>query len=96
MTAVADAGYSNGEHGALCEREGITAIAPRAATVNTHGKQYFSRDRFGYDADSDSWRCPAGATLTWRRRSAADRSGRHARRPFVPTGMARRAATRAR
>lgn len=72
VTAVADAGYSNGEHGALCEREDITAIVPRAATVNTHGKQYFSRERFAYDADSDSWRCPAGETLTWRRRSRAN------------------------
>jgi len=26
VTAVADTGYSNGEHGALCERDGITAI----------------------------------------------------------------------
>jgi len=63
VTAVADAGYSNGEHGALCEQDGITAIVPRAVTVNPNGKQYFSRDRFSYDPASDSWRCPAGATL---------------------------------
>ena len=43
VTVVADVGYSNGEHGALCERDGITAIVPRAETVNTHGKQFFSR-----------------------------------------------------
>jgi Transposase DDE domain len=36
---------------------------PRAETVNTHGKQYFSRNQFSYDAASDSYRCPAGATL---------------------------------
>ena len=64
VTVVADTGYSNGEHGALCEQEGITAIVPRAETVNPHGKQYFSRDQFAYDAGSDSWRCPAGATLS--------------------------------
>ena len=34
VTVVADTGYSNGEHGALCERDGITAIVPRAETVN--------------------------------------------------------------
>ena len=61
---VADTGYSNGEHAALCEQEGITAVVPRAETVNPNGKQYFSRDRFSYDRDSDSWRCPAGATLS--------------------------------
>ncbi len=64
MTAVADTGYSNGEHGALCEQEGITAIVPRAETVNPRGKQYFSRDRFTYEPASDSWRCPAGETLS--------------------------------
>jgi transposase len=64
VTAVADTGYSNGEHGALCEQEGITAVVPRAETVNPNGPQYFSRDRFSYDRESDSWRCPAGATLS--------------------------------
>jgi transposase len=64
VTAVADTGYSNGEHGALCERDGITATVPRAQTVNPSGTQYFSRDRFSYDRESDSWRCPAGATLS--------------------------------
>ncbi len=63
ITAVADTGYSNGEHGARCEHEGITAIVPRAATVNPKGSEYFSRDQFSYDRESDSWRCPAGATL---------------------------------
>jgi transposase len=64
VTVVADAGYSNGEHGQRCEADGITAIVPRADTVNTEGKQYFSRDRFTYDAGSDTWQCPAGETLT--------------------------------
>src|SRR5258708_2533767 len=63
VTVVADIGYSNGEHGALCEQDGITAIVPRAETVNPNGTQYFSRDRFSYDRETDSWRCPAGATL---------------------------------
>ena len=64
VTVVADTSYSNGEHGALCEQEDITAIVPRAETVNPHGEQYFSRDKFTYDPASDSWRCPAGATLS--------------------------------
>ena len=64
VTVVADTGYSNGEHGARCEQDGITAIVPRAATVNPKGKQYFSRDRFIYDPATDSWRCPAGETLS--------------------------------
>jgi transposase len=64
VTAVADSGYSNGEHGERCEQAQITAIVPRAQTVNPKGEQYFGRDRFSYDARSDSYQCPAGATLS--------------------------------
>jgi transposase len=64
VTVVADIGYSNGEQGARCEQDGITPIVPRAETVNPKGKQYFSRDQFSYDRESDSWRCPAGETLS--------------------------------
>ena len=64
VTVVADTGYSNGEQGARCEQDGITPIVPRAETVNPKGKQYFSRNQFSYDRESDSWRCPAGETLS--------------------------------
>jgi transposase len=64
VTVVADTGYSNGEQGARCEQDGITPIVPRAETVNPKGRQYFSRDQFSYDPESDSWRCPAGETLS--------------------------------
>ena len=64
LTVVADTGYSNGEHGASCEQAQITPIVPRAQTVNPEGKQYFCRDRFSYDAQTDSYQCPAGATLS--------------------------------
>jgi transposase len=64
VAVVADTGYSSGEHGARCERDGITAIVPRAEIVNPRGKQYFGRDKFTYDSASDSWRCPANATLS--------------------------------
>ncbi|HEX8895688.1 MAG TPA: IS1182 family transposase [Terriglobales bacterium] len=64
ITVVADTGYSNGEHGARCEQDGITAIVPRAETVNPKGNQYFSRNQFTYDPSTDSWCCPAGETLS--------------------------------
>jgi len=63
VTAVADAGYSNGAHGKQCEQDGIIAIVPHAERVNPKGKQYFSRDQFSYDRESDSWGCPAGKIL---------------------------------
>src|SRR5713101_3935753 len=58
VTAVADTGYSNGEHGALCEQDGITAVVPRPKTINPNGPQYFSRDRFSYDRESAGDRQP--------------------------------------
>jgi transposase len=64
VTVVADVGYSNGEHGSRCEQDKVMAIVPRPETVNPKGSQYFSRDRFRYDRESDSWRCPAGETLS--------------------------------
>jgi transposase len=64
VTVVADTGYSSGEQGARCEQDGITPIVPRAETVNPKGKQYFSRDQFSYNRESDCWRCPAGETLS--------------------------------
>ena len=64
VTVVADVGYSNGEHGARCEQDKVTAIVPRPETVNPKGSQYFGRDQFSYDRESDSWRCPAGETLS--------------------------------
>src|SRR6266849_5502463 len=73
VMAVADTGYSNGEHGALCEQDGITAVVPRAETVNPNGPQYFSRDRFSYDRESAGDRQPGmdeaspgnGRTSVW-------------------------------
>ena len=69
VTVVADTGYSNGEHGQRCQDDGITAIVPRAETVNPGDKDCFTRERFSYDAESDSWRCPAGETLPLRETS---------------------------
>jgi transposase len=63
LTVIADTGYSNGEQGERCEAAQITAIVPRPQTVNKEGEQYFSRDCFAYDAESDSYCCPSSQTL---------------------------------
>lgn len=78
LTVVADTGYCNGEHGAGCAQDHITAIVPRPEMVNRAGKQYFSRDRFSYDAATDSWCCPAGETLTCRMNSPVQKRKRYA------------------
>lgn len=63
LTVVADTGYSNGEQAELCAGAQITAIVPRRKISNTGGEQYFTRDRFAYDAADDAYRCPAGQRL---------------------------------
>ena len=63
LTAVADAGYCNGEQGLACEAAGVTPIVPRPATVNPKNPELFTRDAFLYDEASDSYACPAGETL---------------------------------
>src|SRR6266852_5497882 len=93
VTVVADTGYSNGEHGALCERDGITAIVPRAETVNPNGKQYFSRDRFSYDRESDSWCCPAGATLSLYKTSHTQKKKEYTSRACTTCALKQRRAT---
>jgi transposase len=64
LTVVADTGYSNGEQGEQCARDGIVAIVPRPVTVNPKGEGLFTREAFAYDAANDAYRCPAGQTLT--------------------------------
>lgn len=63
LTVVADSGYSNGEQGLACQAAGITAAVPRPKTVNPKNPGLFTRDAFAYDAQSDSFTCPAGETL---------------------------------
>ena len=101
VSVVADTGYSNGEHGARCEKAGITAIVPRPETVNPCGKQYFSRDEFTYDPENDSWCCPAGETLSLYKTSHTQKKKEYTSKacggcPLKPqcTGTARRVIVR--
>jgi len=63
LNVVADTGYCSGEQAELCAQSRITAIVPRRQTANTEGDQYFTRNRFSYDAANDTYQCPAGQTL---------------------------------
>jgi len=61
LTVVADAGYSNGEHFAVCEREQIDAYVPANRAVNNQGEQpHFDRTEFHYEPATDTFRCPNG------------------------------------
>jgi transposase len=64
LTVVADAGYSNGAGAAACEQDGITPCVPANRSSNNQGDgTLFDRSAFIYQADRDTYRCPAGSTL---------------------------------
>jgi transposase len=74
LNVVADAGYSNGEQAAQCERVGIVPHVPANRSVNAHDKgRYFERSRFQYDSATDTYRCPAGERLARKQRYGPDR-----------------------
>jgi transposase len=63
-TAVADAGYANGEQIAQLQAQGITSYVASNRAINNQadGKLYDKR-ALSYDAVTDSFTCPAGNTL---------------------------------
>lgn len=65
MDVLADAGYSNGEHLARCEAQGITATVPRRVIPGSK-QGLFQKANFSYDPQRDEYRCPAGQVLTYR------------------------------
>jgi transposase len=64
LKAVADTGYYNGATLKECEEGGIVAYVPppkRTGGLEEQGR--FTHEAFGYDAEADVYRCPAGAAL---------------------------------
>ncbi len=64
LKAVADTGYYNGATLKECEEGGIVAYVPpprRTGGLEEQGR--FTHEAFGYDAEADVYRCPAGALL---------------------------------
>ena len=66
LTALADRGYYNGEELLSCHEAGITTYVPNSATSGALAAGRFSRSQFHYNAESDTYSCPAGDTLIWR------------------------------
>lgn len=60
LTVVADTGYHSGEQGKECEAQRIT---PLVSAPQMSCGEPFDKERFSYDADTDSYRCPAAQTL---------------------------------
>ena len=62
---LADAGYHSGTNLATCEERGQKVVIPEP---RSHGEVHaYHKDRFHYDAATDTFGCPQGQTLTFRR-----------------------------
>lgn len=69
IKAVADKGYPTGAELAACESNNTEVYAePQKTKSETNG--LYNEEDFSYDAESDSYQCPAGETL----KRAADRT----------------------
>jgi hypothetical protein len=66
LEAVADRGYYNSLEILACEEAGITVTLPKPMTSNAKSEGRFGKEDFVYNAGEDSYRCPAGETLTYR------------------------------
>ncbi|GAU83381.1 IS1182 family transposase [Bosea sp. BIWAKO-01] len=66
LTVLADRGYFSGEEVLACDEIGISAIVPKPLTSGAKADGRWGKQDFTYDAPSDTYRCPAGETLTWR------------------------------
>jgi transposase len=63
LKATADGGYYDNVTIAACEALGVEVHVPRPrkGSAASHGR--FDKTQFGYDAATDTYTCPAGATL---------------------------------
>ena len=63
LQAVADCGYFNGETLKACEEDAIETFVAEPQRRRTKAGGRFGLDQYRYDAASDTYRCPNGATL---------------------------------
>lgn len=66
LQVVADAGYHEADQLEACEQAGIETYVPdtgKTSGQSLGGKIVFPKERFLYDGESDTYRCPAGALL---------------------------------
>jgi transposase len=66
LEVLADRGYFSGEEVLACQPLGITPILPKPLTSGAKAVGRFGKPDFIYNASDNTYRCPAGETLTWR------------------------------
>ena len=63
IEAVADRGYFKIEDIEACEAAGIAAYVPKPLRGPAVAQGFFPKEAFRYDAEADTYTCPAGQTL---------------------------------
>ena len=63
IDAVADRGYFKIEDIEACETAGIVPYVPKPQRGSAAAKGLFTKDRFRYDAEADTYSCPGGQAL---------------------------------
>ena len=66
LKAVADKGYHEADQLEACEQAGIETFVPEPGTSSGQGKdgvEIFPKERFSYEASTDTYLCPAGQKL---------------------------------
>jgi transposase len=66
LTVLADRGYFSGPEVLACEEAGIVAICPKPLTSGAKADGRWGKQDFVYEPHRDTYRCPAGETLTRR------------------------------
>ena len=70
LEVLADRGSFSGEEILACAPLGVTPILPKPLTSGAKADGRFGKQDFVYNPKDDTYRCPAGETLTWRFMSA--------------------------
>lgn len=66
LDVTADKGYSSSAQVKRCVDQGITPYIPKVKTSVNEKLGLYTKDDFRFQAESDTYRCPAGETLTYR------------------------------
>jgi transposase len=66
LTVIADRGYFKGEDILACEQAGMTPYVAKPLTSGAKAEGRFGKQDFIYVAEGNTYRCPAGESLTWR------------------------------
>ena len=66
LTVLPDRGYFSGPEVLACEGTGIVPICPRPLTSGAKADGRWGKQDFVYQVENDTYRCPAGETMTRR------------------------------